>query len=223
MIDGSYPMILTQDPSQTDSVFIQKSNNQSSGIEFTWSFWIYIKDLPTNQNGPTYQHIFNKGDINYNTSTGVSAINNGPGVYLKRDTNPNDTTNANFSTLHIVMNTVNGKDTNNTIDITNIPIRKWVHVAIRMQNTIMDVYINGTINSRQLFNNVPKQNYDNVNVCQNGGFSGNLSNLRYFSYALNVFDINSIVSWGPNLKVLDARGSQNNYNYLSRNWYSYNQ
>jgi len=214
MISGNTSMVVSQDPKQNNSAIIQRSNNQNSGLEFTWSTWLYINDL--GNTAGKYQHIFNKGDNIFNSTTNLSTVNNAPGVYL-------GPTNNN---LHIIMDTVSPNDTNTIIDISNIPLRKWFHTAIRMQNKILDVYINGVIAKRLLLNNVPKQNYNDVNICQNGGFSGNLSNLRYFSYALNVFDINNIVNSGPNLKVLKVAGSASagstmpNYTYLSDQWYS---
>jgi len=73
-------------------------------------------------------------------------------------------------------------------------------------------------------NDVPKQNYNNVNFAQNGGFSGKISNLRYYSYALNVFEINGVVAWGPNTNSSSLSSSSGaatgNYNYLSNTWYS---
>ena len=49
----------------------------------------------------------------------------------------------------------------------------------------MDVYINGTIALRHIFNSVPKQNYGNVYVNMNNGFNGLLSDLWYHDYALS--------------------------------------
>jgi hypothetical protein len=118
------------------------------------------------------------------------------------------------------MDTVNGSDKNKTIDIDNIPIRKWVHVAIRMQNLVLDVYVNGVVSSRLILNNVPKQNYNDVYICQSGGFAGKLSNLRYLSYAMNVFEINNVVLGGPNLKVTDSTSKSSGYTYLSTSWYT---
>jgi hypothetical protein len=118
------------------------------------------------------------------------------------------------------MDTVDGNDSNNVINIDNIPIRKWVHVAIRMQNLIMDVYVNGVVSSRLILQNVPKQNYNDVYICQNGGFSGKLSNLRYITYAMNVFEINNVVLSGPNLKVTDNSSKLGEYTYLSTSWYT---
>jgi hypothetical protein len=208
MIDGAYAMVVPQDPKNSEYLPISRSNNENKGIEFTWSFWIYINDLGTSST--KYQHIFNKGDNTYNSSTNISSVNNAPGVYLGPDKN----------NLHIVIDTVDGTDKNNVIDIDNIPIRKWVNVAIRMQNLTVDVYVNGTVSSRLVLNNTPKQNYNDVYICQNGGFAGKLSNLRYYTYALNVFEINNVVLGGPNLKVSDNLSKTNDYTYLSSSWYT---
>jgi len=212
MIDGTNSKVITQDPKSKDTISIKRSNNQSSGIEFTWSFWIYLNDLGNDNN--KYQHIFNKGDNNFDKTTAISTINNSPGVYL----GPNN------NSLLVILDTVNSTDTNNRIDIENIPIRKWAHVAIRIKNTILDVYVNGIVSNRLVLLNVPKQNYNNVNLFQNGGFNGKLSNLRYYSRALNVFEINAIVLYGPNLNIADTSSLQNkNFDYLSRQWYSQQQ
>jgi len=212
MIDGGYAMSILQDPAQTTSIPIQRSNNKYTGAEFSWSFWIYINDLGTTAG--QYQHIFSKGDANFNAATNLASVNNAPGVYLGPENN----------NLHIIMNTVVGTDTNTVIDISNIPIKKWVNVVIRLENTILDVYVNGVITSRLLLSNAPKQNYETVYICQNGGFSGNLSSLRYYSHAMNVFEINGIVKKGPNLTLISKSKSaaSGNYTYLSSSWYSSN-
>ena len=209
MIDGTNSKVIPQDPKAKDNVPIKRSNNQTSGIEFTWSFWIYLNDLGNETQ--KYQHIFNKGDNNFDKITSISTINNSPGVYLGPQNN----------SLRIIMDTVNATDTNNIIDIENIPIRKWVHVAIRIKNTILDVYVNGVVSKRLVLINVPKQNFNDINLCQNGGFNGKLSNLRYYSRALNVFEINGVVLYGPNLTIADTNSLQSkDFSYLSRQWYS---
>uniref|UniRef100_A0A6C0E841 LamG-like jellyroll fold domain-containing protein n=1 Tax=viral metagenome TaxID=1070528 RepID=A0A6C0E841_9ZZZZ len=209
MIDGTNSKVVSQDPKSKDTIPIKRSNNQTSGIELTWSFWIYLNDLGNENN--KYQHIFNKGDSNFDNTSAISTINNSPGVYLGPKNN----------SLLIIMDTVNSTDTNNRINIENIPIRKWVHVAIRIKNTILDVYVNGVVSNRLVLMNVPKQNFNDINLCQNGGFNGKLSNLRYYSRALNVFEINAVVLYGPNLNIADTSSLQNkNFNYLSRQWYS---
>ena len=199
MIDGAYAMVVPQDPKNSDYLPISRSNNENKGIEFTWSFWIYINDLGTSST--KYQHIFNKGDNTYNSSTNISSVNNAPGVYLGPDKN----------NLHIVIDTVDGTDKNNVIDIDNIPIRKWVNVAIRMQNLTVDVYVNGTVSSRLVLNNTPKQNYNDVYICQSTGagcfYMATIETTPYvfdiptpydssFSYMLKIIDSNNCIISG---------------------------
>jgi len=209
MIDGNFSKIITQDPGQTESKPIFRSNDESTGIEFTWSSWLYINDLNTEDG--KYQHIFSKGDGNFDTTTNLATINNAPGVYLKPKEN----------TLRVLYNSVSSSE-NVEIDIPNIPMKKWVHVALRLQNKILDIYVNGVVAERRVFNNTPKQNFGDVYVAQNGGFIGKLSNLRYYSRALNVFEITAVVNAGPNLSVAEGSYSSGDVKYLSNMWYSAN-
>lgn len=208
MIDGTTQMIIPQDPKNMESKPIFRSNNESEGLEFTWSSWIYINDL--GKSSQKYQHIFSKGDGGFNSPSNIGSVNNAPGMYISPMTNK----------LHIIMDTVDGNDTNTTIDIDNIPLKKWVHVAIRAMNTKLDVYVNGIIAGRLELANTPKQNYGSIYVCQNGGFFGKLSALRYYNRALNIFEINQVVSSGPNLKVVNEAEQTGGFKYLSNYWYS---
>lgn len=207
--NGNENAIFTQNPNDKQSIQILRSNNETTGLEFTWCFWLYINDL--NTSSTMYQHIFNKGDRSYNTTTGIASVNNGPGVYIAPGSN----------SLRIMMDSSLPNDSN-IIDVSNVPIRNWFHVAIRIQNVVMDVYINGVISSRYILTNVPKQNYNDVYYAQNGGFAGNISNLRYYDYALSVFELNSINSSGPNLTpaTKSTTNINTNFEYISNSWYN---
>jgi hypothetical protein len=230
LIDGSRAIWIKQDPIDDDAVTLLRSNNKPSGIEWTWSVWLFINSVGSVGtsagvgtvaiDNANYQHIFHKGTNSYDAN-GVSRLNNGPGVYLSYNQDP---------TIHIVMDTV-VENTPATIDINNVPLKKWFHLLIRLQNNSVDVYMNGVISAHTILDNVPKQNYYDVFVC-NGlskGFDGSLSNLRYYASALNVFSINSIVAAGPNLtpSVSPAVGASNpatkpryGASYLSSLWYT---
>ena len=96
---------------------------------------------------------------------------------------------------------------NNIIEkvlIEDIPINKWINVVIRVKDRLMDTYINGTIVSRYEFNSVPRQNYGDVYVNMNDGYSGMLSSLRYYDYAISGIDVENLVKTGPNLKADDS-------------------
>ena len=208
LLPGNIPLIIQQDPSISDSVPIERANNQEYGLEFSWAIWLNITDL-----GKTgeYQHIFHKGDNNIQTegdNIGMNFPNNAPGLYLSPNSNE----------LVVVMNTFT--TINEEIKIPNIPMNKWLHVVIRIENNNMDIYINGTLAKRHVLANVPKQNYGNVNVGLNGGFQGYISDLRYFSHALQPGEIIAIVDNGPNLSV--NKNSNSNASpppYLSLQWF----
>ena len=195
LINGNTQVRIPQDPKNSNSVTIYRSNNASKGIEFTWSVWLNINEL-TNEESV----IFNKGD---------NDTQRGPKMTVKKDNNDS-------GTISIYMDSVVAAD-NATANVTipNIPLNRWFNVAIRMQNKIMDVYINGTVAKRYVFTNVPKQNYGDIVI---GNFNGQLSDLRYFNAALNVFQINNITMAGPNLKTANTQ-RDSNFDYLSNIWF----
>lgn len=225
LVNGQQPLTISQDPGNKKAVVVYRSNNQNGGMEFTWGFWIQVLAMP--ESGK-YRPIFVKGaaaDTNaYDSTTGIVSVNNGPGVYLTSAADGS----GKMCRMHFVMNVVSpdnatsgsNQTPDKTLDIDNFPIGKWTHVAFRLQNKILDCYVNGTVTNRVNFDDkIPKQNYDDIFLCGNGGFPGNLSNLRYYDYALSVFEINSIVYYGPNLNSV-GEGNNTRFDFLGLGWYS---
>jgi hypothetical protein len=213
MINGTEPVIIKQDPKATGAI-VNLSENEPTGIEFTYSVWLNFSD--TNKDTTSEYHIFNKGmDASLNSS-------NAPGLYVKSDA-------SGTNMLKVYMDRFKtGTDPltdyaqqRETVEINNIPFNKWVNVMIRVQNRFLDVYVNGVLTKHKDLINVPKQNFGTVYVCQNGGFNGKLSNLRYYSRALNVFEINGVVAWGPDLSTSESSSVVNSKDasYLSYMWY----
>ena len=154
-----------------------------------------------------YKHIFHKGNAKL-LDTGKNFPNNAPGLYLKPYTND----------LNLVMNTFD--NINEEIDISDIPINKWVNVIIRCKGRKLDVYINGTIKKSLQLSGVPKQNFGDVFVGMDGGFDGKISNLWYYDYALGSYAIQQMVHGGPNLKLLGNTGINDpKKDYISLQWY----
>lgn len=215
LINGNSQKTVFQDPNNSSSITIYRSNNENKGIEFTWSVWLKRHD---NNSTNELDHIFNKGSNIPSENEEEPILGNGPGVYFL-----NDGASSNRNKIKIIMDTVvanTGGIVTKEVVINDLPFKKWFHLAIRVENKIMDVYVNGEIVKRESFEHVPKQNYGNVNICHNKGFSGNLSGLRYYSSALNVFQISNIVSSGPNLKSDEDENST--YDYLANMWYTTN-
>jgi len=206
MIPGNIPYVIQQDPNVQGAIPLERSTNKD-GIEFSWSVWLNITSVgdKTGQ----YQHIFHKGEQKISPDTGLNFPNNAPGLYVAPHTNK----------LVVMMNTFT--TINEEVDIPNFPMNKWVHVVIRVTNNVLDVYINGSLAKRHILSSVPKQNDGNVYVALNGGFSGNLSNLRYYNYSLQPGEILSITNSGPNLTVNSQSTALNSTPpYLSLQWYT---
>ena len=220
IVDGLYTAsngkVIPQDPKKSGSVSITRSDNETNGIEFSWSIWLNVTSLDDSPgNAGQYKHIFSKGD-NDNVpidSRGLNSPNNSPGLYIDKNTN----------SIIVIMNTF--EQIEEMITVTDVPLNKWVHVLIRVEGAYFDVYINGTLAKRKVLGSVPKQNNGNVYLCQNGGFSGFISNLRYYKSALEPGDILRIVNKGPSLKLskLEKKDLKNgNLNYLAMDWYFQN-
>ena len=173
-------------------------------------------------NGPGV-YFFNDVAGSLATSGPGSLATSGPGNVDKREYNKihifmdlETTTADSYDNNHSSDNSVL-IPTTSKIEIEDLPIGKWFHLAIRVENKIMDVYVNGTLSKRTLLEAFPKQNYDDIKVCGNGGFDGNLSDLRYFDNGLNVFQIMNITQKGPNMTSNDKK--MDSYDYLSNSWY----
>lgn len=212
--DATQSIIISQDPSSQASMPIIRSVNESEGMEFTWSIWIFLKPVTASSTAANFSHIFSKGVFNAG-SLGICNpfSNNAPGLYL-----------SNANTLTVVMDSTTTPgcktDTNTPITIDNMPINKWFNVVIRLTNNDLDVYINGRLTDRKTFSDgVPNQNYDDVYICQNGGFNGYIADLKYYNSSIGTSEINSIVSSGPNTNINMSTLKNNMPPYLSGNWY----
>lgn len=212
-LGGHDRVVVTQDPYKDTTIQVLKSNDRSRGLEFTWTVWLFL----TANKDTKVKNIFVKGDEKFDLSYNIT---NGPGLYVKSKPKKYNSLTNEYS-LVVVMDNNNKKRSSLTVDA--IPINKWVHVAIRMQNTVLDTYINGTLAKRANMPAPPKQNFNDITVCAHGGFPGKLSDLRYFSHALNVFEINNIVMFGPNTSPsnlsVDSKAKTGTYSYLSSAWY----
>lgn len=220
MADGTHATTYHQDPKIKDSVPILRSVNDVTGVEFTWSIWLFVKDsnFNTNSGGTNYKHIFHKGNNKFSPS-GFNVQNNCPGLYLDSTTN----------TLVLLINTfkdptvdvAKASDEPEALEIPDIPINKWINVIIRVsKQNQLDLYINGTLMKREILNGVVKQNYGDVYLTNHHGFHGYTSSLRYFNKAIGTNHIQTIVDDGPNLNMKNKSPEKEAVpRYLSTRWF----
>ena len=210
--NGSTSTTISQDPNNKSSITILRSENEKDGIEFTWSVWLYLNGFQ--KDSDSYHHVFNKGNTTTSQSNGsfpgTTTPNNAPGLYI----------NPHYDGFRVIMNSFSNPY-QEVIEVTDLPMTKWINVVIRVQDKNCDIYVNGRLVKRRVMTDVVKQNYDDVHVSLNGGFSGYLSNLTYFNRSISVTQIQDIISIGPNLKpvskALDLTDSKPRY--LSNRWY----
>jgi hypothetical protein len=209
-------------------VSIFRSNNEFQGIEFTWSTWINIDNVTAGKiDSP--QKIFSKGrHVSKNKEN--QFLMEMPGVYLWN----NDTKSSHDNTLTIAISTFENPEIMTyteredikkllmeLIQVKNVPIQKWFNLIIRCQHKTIDIYINGILYKRVYLNSVVKQNYGDIFIGENSnGMHGNISNLQYFSSAINNNQILNIVESGPNTKLHNYEFLQKSNSYLASRWYT---
>lgn len=235
--DGQLTKVIPGDPKIKNSIPILRSKNEREGVEFTWSLWIYIDKAhtPSESGSDRYYHVFHKGTKGSRGILGLQNHDAGPGLYIKSTKNTSGGNTELKNSLVAVMNTFSGQIENDLkVDgetvIEDIPIRKWFHVALRVEQRNFDVYVNGVLYKRRVLPSLPRQNYGDIHLAQsdmcdsgNGcgneqGFQGELSSLRYFNNALNPVEIGNIVKVGPNMCADDSDAQYPPY--FSTRWYN---
>lgn len=170
-------------------------NNQKEGVAFSYSFWMYVNEWPDYNacilyKGSLPQSLNTTGavpkrGVNYNEITAQC-----PGIYLMKDSNQ----------LIVALNTIGASGNKiplETYTVDNIPIREWVYVSLVQSGNISSLYINGKVKQSYQMKNMPLMNYGNLYVNSFGGFSGYISQLRYFASSLKAYQIERLMSEGP--------------------------
>jgi hypothetical protein len=194
---------IIQNPFDKNSQTIPFSDNERTGIEFTYSFYLYVNPSTFNGENVLFS-VFHKGYIRPFPLMG-------PAVFIK----------GNENALRVVMNTY--KNPYSYIDVENIPVRKWFHVALVCRKNALEVYINGNLRKRMPFEDtLPYQNFQNLilfsplkfmirkepttaglkeDIRIEGNFRGTLSNMSYLSYAASFTEIQSLMNLGVSSKI----------------------
>lgn len=219
---------IIQDKAENPFQLVKPSSNQSGGLEFSYGCWIYIDDFKYRSG--EWKHIFHKGsseDI-FDPENSNERASQCPGLWLGKDKN----------TLHVFINTFSNKDDtkdkediinnddvyneyHNTLTesatVDNIPINNWVNIVVAVRQYNLDIYVNGVLAKRKLLSHLPKQNYGRFHINSNGGFSGYISNIRYFSYYITNGELYKYVRTGPS--SLPPRDTISKPPYLSERWW----
>lgn len=88
-------------------------------------------------------------------------------------------------------------DTSNSIEVKNIPLGRWFHVAIVAKEQMAEVYIDGSLQESKVLRGSIENNNGDLYITQNGGFDGLLTQLRYFNHAITHDEVRKIYTCGP--------------------------
>jgi hypothetical protein len=214
-------IVIPQNPNVAGAKPVHLSSNENSGIEFSYSFYLYVNPASFRQELGLL-HLFHKG---YSSQFPLLA----PGVYMRSDKN----------TLRVYMNTY--RTWNNFVEVDNIPVNKWVHIVIVCKNNSLEIFINGNLKKKLSFDGfAPYQNYQDI-VCFSqrrinlkkatipsvdqdgfnvfGNVKGLLSKLDYYSYALCYSEIQQIMNEGPSKKMDSSVNMTDTPPYLDDTWW----
>jgi hypothetical protein len=133
------PQTFIQNP-ESGYPLLEPSRDEREGTEFTYSCFLSVQPETFTGEKNAFKHVFHKGSVN------VFPLMS-PGVFFKADSN----------TLRVYMNTT--MNWNNYVDIPNIPLKKWFHLAVMVKGRSLDVYNNGNLANRLTFSDIPKLNY----------------------------------------------------------------
>ena len=212
---------IPQNPNRKGSKPVSFSDNERSGVEFSYSFYINVNPSAFRQEYGLL-HMFHKG---FSSQFPLLA----PGVYMRSDTN----------TMRVYMNTY--KTWNNYVEVENIPVGKWAHIVLACKDHSLEIYVNGNLSRKMSFDGyAPYQNYQDIccfsqrritlkhanipSVDENGfdvfgAMKGMMSRLNYFSYALCYAEIQTLMNEGPSSKMDDSALSEVPP-YLADTWWA---
>ena len=159
----------------TNTITNSKIYKSTTGIQFTYSFWIYIHDL-------TYLYDNWKSILVKKDAQTIS-----PGIWLHPTKN----------SIKIELSTLN--KTTEELFIEDIPLQKWIFMSVTVNNRNLDVFIDGELVKSKRFVDIPVLNLGNITY---GGFNGQLTNIRYFNRALFPQEIKKLFLYKRKAKTL---------------------
>lgn len=164
-------------------VDLPKSFNEKEGMAFSFTCWVRVNDW--NYRYGAQKVIFTKGPTDLSSSC--------PSLLLDGNTN----------SLLVKLDTFGATE---IIPISNIPAKKWIHIAIAVNQDAVNVYVNGTLHTYHTLAQLPRQNSDTVHTGIDGGFDGKIAAVEYYNRFLSPSDVKATMKTVPQADPEDAFG-----------------
>jgi hypothetical protein len=142
---GTRMFTAIQNPRNPAAKTVNLSDNQRSGVEFSYAMFVYLKSECFASGEQKLLHILHKG---YNKPYPLMA----PGIF----------TWGHKNTIRIFMNCYDSWD--NWSEVENIPVDKWFHLVVSCKGNTLFIYVNGSLKQKVNLsgNTPPYQNYGDV-------------------------------------------------------------
>lgn len=237
-ISGNKMFTAIQNPHSKEARTVYASENQRSGVEFSYSMFIKIESQTFQKNEKKLYHILHKG---YNQMFPLM----GPGIFCWGDRN----------CLRVYMNCY--ETWSNWTDIDNIPVDRWFHLTVQCKGNTMFIYLNGNLKQKVKLagETPPYQNYGDIyafstrkmtlyknqtdslskdpdfidkgdglpvetSISFDGPIKGMISRVYYFSYAITYSEIQALIKEGPTNKIETTSIDTTMSSYLADTWWS---
>jgi len=147
--------------------------DSKTGIEFTYTFWINIKNIPENAGNLVSSYKKNKF---------IFGINDSPGFYY----------NIHKNQIIIILRYNKNQ---HIVSINDLKLQKWIHIAIVLKNRELTIYKDGDLYKSTLIPSVPFIYNKQLSIGQkNNNFNGSLADGRYYNRVLSHDKIISVYS-----------------------------
>lgn len=147
-----------------------KVSSPEHGISSSISFWMYIEDWDYR-----YMHdkpIFDFGEFK---------------CYL-----------ASKSNDMLIELPVYNKKAPEVIRYSNLPLQRWLHIVVILENRHLDLWVNGKLHRYKHLENIPKINNDNdLIIGAENGYDGSLKLLNVWDHSINKRHIQYLFNKGP--------------------------
>ena len=190
----------------------------STGQEFTYNFWIFIREWDSNDKpkcvlyrgngGPTDFTVAapsiwlypkeNKLMVRVSTMEPETSSNYDDATYFKYRRDEGNYSNVNPNASYPAGENI--FDSSYACDVENIPLQRWVQVSVVMFNRTLDIYINGKLARSCILPGVPAHDpnlLDSVYIGKGNTFNGYISRFKYFNRAITANDVYSLYRKGP--------------------------